>query len=196
MTKADRTRQHIIERTAPLFNKKGFDGTSLADLTAATGLTKGALYGNFSDKDEIAREAFQYAVAKVRASVEKSLEGKKSYRQQLLALFGFFAEYVTRPPVPGGCPLLNAAVEVDDHRVSMRRMVGTELVAVVTFIERLIRNGVQAGEFRRETRPRELAYTFFCCIEGAMMFSRVARSTEAMDIVITHCKEILNKISQ
>ena len=57
MTKSERTRLFIVEKTAPLFNTKGFDGTTLSDLSEATGLTKGALYGNFADKDEIAVEA-------------------------------------------------------------------------------------------------------------------------------------------
>ncbi|MBL7756118.1 MAG: TetR family transcriptional regulator, partial [Chitinophagaceae bacterium] len=47
--KAERTRQHIIEKAAPFFNKKGYADTSLSDITAATGLTKGAIYGNFEN---------------------------------------------------------------------------------------------------------------------------------------------------
>lgn len=45
--KSERTRQFIIEKVAPIFNRKGYAGTSLSDLTEATGLTKGAIYGNF-----------------------------------------------------------------------------------------------------------------------------------------------------
>ena len=58
MSKAEKTRQFIIEKTAPIFNKKGFAGTSLSDMTEATGLTKGSIYGNFADKDEVAMAAF------------------------------------------------------------------------------------------------------------------------------------------
>ena len=82
VTKADRTRQYIIEKTAPLFNSKGFDGTSLAELTEATGLTKGALYGNFRDKEELALEAFLYSIAKVKQVVKKELEGTITCKEQ------------------------------------------------------------------------------------------------------------------
>ena len=47
-----------MEKTAPVFNMYGFDGATLSLLQEATGLTKGSLYGNFADKEEIAREAF------------------------------------------------------------------------------------------------------------------------------------------
>ncbi|HAE68223.1 MAG TPA: TetR/AcrR family transcriptional regulator, partial [Sphingobacterium sp.] len=54
MSKAEQTRQYIIEKTAPIFNKKGYFATSLSDITTATGLTKGSIYGNFKDKDDLA----------------------------------------------------------------------------------------------------------------------------------------------
>ncbi|MEL6661006.1 MAG: TetR/AcrR family transcriptional regulator, partial [Bacteroidota bacterium] len=50
----------IIEKTASIFNKKGYTGTYLSDLTNATGLTKGSIYGNFKDKNEVALEAFRF----------------------------------------------------------------------------------------------------------------------------------------
>lgn len=196
MTKAERTRQYIIEKTAPLFNTKGFEGTSLNDLTQATGFTKGALYGNFHDKEEIASEAFRYAVKKVREVARKRVEVFSSPKKQLMALFEFYGSYVFHSPVPGGCPLLNTAIEADDHRTTMRRAVASEIDRTVNFIATLIRKGMKAGEFRRNIRPKEIAYVFFCAIEGAIMFSRVERSRVPMNIIIRHCKQKLEQISQ
>jgi TetR/AcrR family transcriptional regulator, transcriptional repressor for nem operon len=196
MRKSERTRQHIIESTAPLFNIKGFDGTSLADLTEATGLTKGALYGHFEDKEEIAREAFRYAVKKVKRIIRDRLASADTAKKQLTLLVEFYAEYVFSPPVKGGCPLLNASIEVDDHRTTMRRAVAAELVLTVDFIASLITKGIRRGEFKKEIRARELAYVLFCSIEGALMFARVERSDEAMKIMVKHCKMLLNQISK
>lgn len=196
MTKADKTRQHILEKTAPLFNRKGFDGTSLAELTAATGLTKGALYGNFQDKEQMALEAFQYSVAKVREVVKEQLSGAFTCKEQLIALLSFYSNYVFSPPIPGGCPLLNTAIEVDDHRTSMRRVVVKELHHTIGFIQNLIRQGIEKNEFRQDIDPAEIAYTFFCSVEGALMFSRAERSREPMDIIVQHCRKILDQISK
>jgi TetR/AcrR family transcriptional regulator, transcriptional repressor for nem operon len=194
VTKADRTRQYIIEHTAPLFNKKGFDGTSLQDMMQATDLTKGALYGNFADKEEIARAAFRYSVKKVKAMVRAKLDAASTSHGQLLALLDFYASYVLNPPVDGGCPLLNYAIEADDHRTAMRRTVAKELNATVNFIQSLISKGIRSGEFKAGTDARKLAYIFFCSIEGALMFARVERDRGPMDIVVNHCKELLKQI--
>ena len=196
MTKAERTRQYILEKTAPLFNSKGFEGTSLKDLTDATGLTKGSLYGNFKDKEDIAAAAFRHSIAKVKEMVRRELEGAVSYKKQLQALLDFYARYVFDPPVPGGCPLLNTAVEADDHHTSMRRVVVKELVSTVNFISMLLEKGAEVGEFRENINATELAYSFFCSIEGALMFARVERSREPMDIIVHHCKRILEQISK
>jgi len=196
MTKADRTRLHIIEHTAPLFNRQGFEGTSLAHLTKATGLTKGALYGNFQDKEQIGMEAFQYSIRKVKEAVKLELEGVSSYKKQLLALLGFYSNYVVNPPIAGGCPLLNTAIEADDHHLSMRRVVVRELLSTIQFISDLIQKGIEAKEFKPNVNPEEIAYVIFCSVEGALMFSRVERSRVPMKIIVRHCEKIVKQISK
>lgn len=193
--KAARTRQYILEKSAPLFNQKGYDGTSLADLERVTGLTRGALYGNFHDKETLAGEAFLYNTGQVRELIKEVLKPVPDYRGKLLTLLDFFASYVLSPPIPGGCPLLNTAVEADDHRLSMRPVVAREITEVVNAIATLLKKGMRAGEFRKDINARELSYTFFCIIEGAIMFSRVEGSREPMNIIVNYCKNKLDQIS-
>ncbi|RAV99208.1 TetR/AcrR family transcriptional regulator [Pseudochryseolinea flava] len=193
--KAARTRQFIIEKTAPLFNTKGFDGTSLSDMEQATKLTKGSIYGNFRDKEEIASEAFKFSMEKVRELARSKVDAAITNKEQLVALLGFYASYVFDPPIKGGCPLLNTAIEADDHRKGMRRVVVKELTNTIDFIAGLLTKGIKAKEFKRDVDARSLAYTFFCAVEGAVIFSRVERSREPMDIVVAHCKDVLDKIS-
>jgi TetR/AcrR family transcriptional repressor of nem operon len=195
VTKSERTRQHIVKSTAPLFNRKGFDGTSVADLTEITGLTKGALYGNFHDKQDMAMEAFKYSMLKVKKKVGQHLAGASTYKERLIALLDFYSTYVFSPPIPGGCPLLNTAIEADDHRTSMRGVVVKELTNTVNFIIDLLQRGIKAGEFRPDIVPKEIAYSLFCAIEGALMFSRVERSREPMDLIVRHCKKVLDQIT-
>lgn len=196
MGKAERTRQLIAQKTAPIFNKKGFEATSLTDLTRATGLTKGALYGNFKNKREIRVAAFAYAMQLVKSNVGAHLANTVTYKEQLLALMHFYASYVLSPPVAGGCPLLNTAIEEDDVNTSLRKAVVGELNSTVDFIESLLNKGVAAGEFIPVINPRELAYVFFCSVEGALMFSRVERSVVSMNAVVAHCNSILSQIEK
>ncbi len=54
MSKAERTRQFIIEQAAPIFNTKGIAGTAMSDIMSATKMAKGGLYGNFESKEDLA----------------------------------------------------------------------------------------------------------------------------------------------
>ena len=56
------TKQLIIEKALPIFNQKGYNATSISDITSATGITKGAIYGNFKNKDDVALAAFDHGV--------------------------------------------------------------------------------------------------------------------------------------
>jgi len=174
----------------------GFDGTSLADLCRVTGLTKGALYGNFADKEELATEAFRYTISKMRSVGSRSMLSQVSYRKKLDALLAFFLQAVLNPPVHGGCPLLNTAVEADDHRPSMRKVVVNELEKSVNSMTKLLDKGKESGEFKNNFNSREMAMLFFCAIEGAIMYSRVSASKEAMEVVTRNLGRMVDSISK
>jgi TetR/AcrR family transcriptional repressor of nem operon len=195
MNKSERTRRFIIEKTAPVFNMYGFEGASLSLLQEVTGLTKGSLYGNFSDKEEIAREAFLYSMEKVRAFVRVRMDKQKTAKKKLAALLSFYAEYVFDPPIQGGCPLLNKAVEADDHHIFLKKAVAKEINLTVSFIAELLDQGKMQGEFKNEFRSVDLATILFASVEGALMISRVSSSDVAMKAVVKHCKNILDSIS-
>lgn len=195
MTKGSRTRRFIIDKTAPLFNIKGYAGTSLLDLTEATGLSKGALYGNFRDKEEIAVAVFHYSMEKVKEAVQVKLEKADSYKDKLLSLFDFYSQYVFASPIPGGCPLMNYAVDADDCHLFLKKSIAAEMVRTIDFIAKLLENGRKNGEFNSDIKPKELASLFFCSIEGAIVVSRVSSSDLAMKTVIRNCKTIVDQIT-
>lgn len=196
MSKAALTRQFIIEKTAPVFNRKGFDAASLTDLTKSTGLTKGSLYGNFSGKEEIAREAFRYTIEKLREEAKAFIGVQDTAKQKLFRLLDFYESIYSNPPVEGGCPLLNTAVEADDYRTSMKKIVTTEINKSIDFISSLLRQGVEDNEFQANIDTRELATIFFSAIEGALMISKVSSSSMAVSAAVNHCKNILKEITK
>src|ERR1700761_7190916 len=107
MNKGELTRQRIIEVAAPLFNKRGFAGCSMQDIMEATGLEKGGLYRHFASKEELAVEAFNYALAnviRVRMQNPDHIEGAV---ERLRFVIKRFAE--SPSVIPGGCPLMNVA---------------------------------------------------------------------------------------
>src|SRR5688572_3708282 len=99
MNKAQRTRQLIVEKTAPVFNVKGYAGTSLSDMTEATGLTKGSVYGNFANKEEVALAAFDHNWRQAQDAVRAAMEKQRTSKAKLLALTGFYQHLPDEFPV-------------------------------------------------------------------------------------------------
>ncbi|NJM24866.1 MAG: hypothetical protein HC859_04460 [Bacteroidia bacterium] len=100
------------------------------------------------------------------------------------------------PPVDGGCPLLNNAVEADDSHPAMRGLVVQELQRSVSLVKSLLEAGRQQGEFEKEFDAEELSFLFFCAIEGAIMFSRVSQSDKAMEMVTRYIRHTIEQISK
>src|SRR5690606_35822151 len=112
--KHENTKQFIIEKTAPIFNKKGYTGTYLSDLTEATGLTKGGIYCNFKNKNEVAVEAFRYNLNQLTSKVLQEVALQQKAEKKLIAFLHFYKNNYQHVFKNGGCAILNTAIDADD----------------------------------------------------------------------------------
>ena len=91
MKKSEETKRMIIEKVAPLFNKHGYEGTSQSDLTKAVGLTKGALYGNFKNKDDIAVAALKFNIKRIAEEIAERVSHKSDSCDKLIAIAEYYS---------------------------------------------------------------------------------------------------------
>lgn len=188
MSKAEQTRQFIIERSAQLFNKKGYAGTSLQDITEATGLTKGSIYGNFVDKNEVAMAVYKYNSDGLRRRISEIVDRKHSATDKLIALAAFYKNNWNALARIGGCPLMNAAVEADDNLPYLKETVKKSFISWADTLHKIIEAGVHDGEFRKGIISMDYANTFIMLIEGAILLSKITDNP-------THMETCLNRIS-
>lgn len=186
MSKGERTRQRIVAQAAPVFNTYGYSGTSMAELTRATGLEKGGIYNHFPSKEALALAAFDYAVGVVGERIGAAVAGKERAADRLLAMVGFFADYVERPPVAGGCPILNTAVEADDTEPALRARAQAAMTELQKLIGVTVKQGVARGELRPDADPRAVAAVLTATLEGAIMLGRLYQDPAQMQHVVAH----------
>ena len=195
MTKGEQTRRDIVEKAAPLFNQKGFEGTSLADLMQATGLQKGGIYRHFSGKKELAAEAFDYAWEK---AVRGRLDGVADVPDCVDRLKKTIDNFVERRAglVPGGCPLMNTAVEADDGNPVLREKARAALNEWRSVIAEIVRDGQRGRELHKDVDPVAVATIVISSLEGAIMFSRLEKTREALFTVGKHLDGYLRSLSR
>jgi TetR/AcrR family transcriptional repressor of nem operon len=192
MTKGEQTRRDIVEKAAPLFNQKGFEGTSLADLMQATGLQKGGIYRHFSGKKELAAEAFDYAWEK---AVHGRLDGVADVPDCVDRLKRTIDNFVERRAglVPGGCPLMNTAVEADDGNPVLRARARKALHGWTDRLSKITSEGIQKRQIERNVAPRQLAQLIIGSLEGALLISRLQNDEEPLRAMRQHLEEYLEQ---
>lgn len=178
MSKAEKTKEFIIEQSAPLFNCKGYAGTSLTDLIKATGLTKGAIYGNFENKDEVALAVYKHNIESINQKLDASIAGKDSATEQLVAFTQFYRLNWKKLFEKGGCPVLNAAIEADDNLPFLKPAVQESIKKWAKKIRTILDAGKQRGEFKEHINTEEYAYTFIVLIEGGVMLSKILNNPQ------------------
>lgn len=191
MTKGQQTRRKIVEAAAPIFNKRGYEASSLNDLMQATGLKKGGIYRHFSSKEELAAEVFDYTwEAALNARLDHVDETARGI-DQLKQLITNFIEH--RAPVPGGCPILNTAIDADDGNPVLRAHVSKALRAWLGRLQTTVEYAQKSGETRPGVDPKAVATLIVASLEGALMISRLQRNDEALRIVQAHLNRYLDR---
>ncbi len=111
-TKGEATRARILEAAATAASQGGFGATSLADVAAATGLSKSAVFKHFQSKDALLLALVEDISARFAALVwQPAKEAHRPGRERLKAIFGAWLDWADASYWPGGCPLLMAASE-------------------------------------------------------------------------------------
>src|SRR5262250_3536594 len=190
MRKGEETRQEIIRKAAPIFNQKGYDGAALSDLMRATGLEKGGIYRHFESKQELARDAFDHAW---KIAMDTRFQGTKEIPNAVDCLKQIVRNFRDRRAglVPGGCPLLNTAIDSDDGNPQLREKARKALSSWLDRLRKIVEEGQRRGEIRGDVDSSELATLIVSTLEGSLMVSRLQRQDAPRDLACRHLQEYL-----
>lgn len=194
MTKAERTKQFIIEQTAPIFNKKGYLGTSMADITEATGLTKGAVYGNFTDKEEVAAAVLEYNINRLNRHIQKNVDLETSAKAKLYAYLKAYKEVAPSIFSYGGCSYMNTAIEVDDTNPALYEIITSKFKNWIDVLEATIALGKKQGDIKPDTNGTDFAYFFISLVEGSILLAKTMGKTEIIYINLNALKQKIEDI--
>jgi TetR/AcrR family transcriptional repressor of nem operon len=194
LSKAERTRQFIIEATSVVFNKKGYAGTSLSDLTEATGLTKGSIYGNFESKEDVALAVFDYNAARTAELVAQRMGQANTFYDKLMVYTQVYGSHTLT--ARGGCPILNTAVEADDTNDLLKEKAAKAVLRWKKNIAELINSGIAAGEFKADIDVNQTAISMVALIEGGIMIGKVTDSHANLAQVLKTVELLINQLKK
>ena len=188
--KAERTKQFIIEQSAPIFNSKGIAGTTIDDILAATKMAKGGIYGNFENKEAISIASVDFLFGKMSAKAYSVISKEKTAVKKLFA----FIDLRENPLVPfieGGCPIFNFGVDSDNTNPTVKKKVKAMIEGSMTLFIDILKQGIANGELSDELNSEEYCLKVLVMLEGATLVSRVTDSIKPMHTVIKILKSEL-----
>jgi AcrR family transcriptional regulator len=194
MGRAKKTREYIIAKAAPVFNRQGFSGTSIRDILEGSGLTKGSIYGNFSSKEDLAVAAFEYNLDRISTLILSSVERDGNACDRLIALARSHGENFEHVRELGGCPILNAATDSDDMNPLMREKVNRSIEAWKKTIVSIIRKGQELGEIKPDISAGDFALLFILNIEGGLMLAKTTDDKRHLELAIRHILSLVDGI--
>ncbi len=187
------TSQYIIEKIAPVFNKQGYVGTSLSDLTKVTNLTKGALYCNFKNKEELALKSFRHNLKKAILPLYSNLKKQKSSIDKLYALTNYYRNYYELGKDIGGCPILNVGIDTKYNNAILFEEVRKETKKIIYGLSIIIQNGIDNNEIMNNIDPVSCAGNIYSMIDGAIFLSFTQDNKEYLDSILEYIDTFIIK---
>lgn len=190
LTKAERTKQFILETAAPLYNEKGIAGVSIDDVLAATKLTKGCLYGHFENKEDLTDQVIELSLNNLSEKVRMAVSKAKSIKAKIFAFMDFYKDPI-HTCISGGCPIFNTAVEADDNYPVLKQKVARVFRAGQEELAALLQAGIDRKEFSEKLEPAVFAFKMVAAIEGGTVMCRTMDTIKPMNLLIKSLKSEL-----
>jgi len=192
--KAEKTRQTIIEKAAVIFNRNGYQRTTMSTLTRALGLTKGAIYGHFTDKDELAVEAFRYNAQQMADRLRKQIRPCKGPVEKLRIYGHTFPDIYDEIVVGGGCPILNTATDADDAHPRLHEEVRKVLTAWEGWLIAMVNSGKESGVIRANANADLFAANFMALIEGGLLMAKTVGDKKYLECSVKQIDQLIDRM--
>jgi len=191
--KSIKTKEFILEKVAPIFNRRGYTATSLSEITMATGMTKGAIYGNFIDKEELALESFNYIIRRVMGKIKIITDEIESPIAKLFAINNFYRHYYLHQINYGGCPILNVGVDAINNNSRLYHRVKEVTMKLQGSISSIIDEGKEKGEIKTVVNSKNYGGRIFSIIEGAIFTSTLMKDDDYLKDMMNHLDDLINR---
>jgi TetR/AcrR family transcriptional regulator, transcriptional repressor for nem operon len=172
-------KEQIIAAAVETLHRRGFNRTSVQDITDAAKVPKGSFYNHFESKEELAVEAldryWQWVLSGLRPLGDPETPPMERLKQYFRRLSERGRKHEYRP----GCMIGNMSTEMPDQSRLVRERLAVVLAAWTRAIESCVREAQADGTMRRDIDARTLAEFLLNSFEGAVLRSKVDRDAAA-----------------
>jgi len=178
------TRARILAAAASLVYERGFAGTSLDDVMAATGTSKSQLYHYFTDKDALICEVIEAQLGRIIAAQHAAGLREVSSWDGLQRWCDHFVTATRATQGAGGCPLGSLVGELADQSEPARRMLAQCFADWQSYLSEGLKAMRDNGELAARADPAELALTMISALQGGLLMAQATRSARPVELAM------------
>ena len=182
-----------LEAATLCFWQRGYEATSLRDLTAAMGLTSPSLYNSFGDKQQLFERALEHYLDRTTRDRLRRLEEMLAPRQALEQFFAEIIGHSVKDRQRKGCFLVNSALEIAPHDARCRAMIAAQFAGIEGFFRRCIATGQDDGTISKAVNPDDLARLFLSVLLGIRVMARTSPHREVLEGLARPALALLGK---
>lgn len=180
----------VLDRAILAFWARGYQATSMADLVEATGINRGSIYAAFDDKRGLFLRTLAHYDTKHRSDFLSDVARNDDPKGAILTTFHRVAEQPEDKP--GGCLLVNTALELSPHDPEIAEFVGDRLKEIENFFCDCIKAAKQNGTVRKGLNPRATAQALLGLFLGVRVLSRATPGQKAIASILKQVDRMLD----
>lgn len=196
MKKGELTRRNIIQKSTTIFNKKGYMTTTMSDIIQETNIQKGGIYRHFESKEQLMVESFQFSVETMRDHFLKSVSQHSNAANKLNAFVEAFLQLSEGKPLAGGCPIFNAAIEMDDLEGNvLLPTINEAMDMMINSLANIIEDGIRNQELKQSIKPYDTAIYIVSTLEGGLVLDRLKKDEQLTKIIVNNLRQFISIIT-
>ncbi|WP_183710423.1 MULTISPECIES: TetR/AcrR family transcriptional regulator [unclassified Rhizobium] len=179
-------RETILAAARDTFWQHGYDGSSIADLTAAMGITPQSLYAAFGSKAELYRETLDQYRRMPRPEPGNPFQDKIDTVTAFERFLTNSAKIFTAPEHPKGCMISTAVLNCAEENEPIAHHVASMRLQTLDIFTARIERGIAEGDIRPEANPRSLARFLGAIVQGMSVQARDGATTDELLALLSH----------
>lgn len=177
-------RSGALVQALNLFWERGFEGTSMSELTAAMGISAPSLYAAFGSKEELFRECVAYYNAPERSPTTRALRDAPTARQAVEAMLRDNARNYTDPAAPRGCLIVLAAVTYTPNSVGVRDLLAELRDQDRRELRARLDRALAEGQLPASVDPAVLTAFVMTVLHGLSIQARDGATAQSLQAVV------------
>lgn len=172
-----------LENALYVFWQKGYEGTSMPDLTEAMGINRPSLYAAFGNKEELFRKALDRYAEKINNFMQETLSAPTAYAG-VETLLRSMADGHCSKSQPRGCLLVQGALSCGEEAEPIKQELAARRAEVETALKKRFVRAKMEGDISSDADPEDLARYFATLMHGMAVQAASGTSKKAMHGIV------------